>query len=63
MNNEQRYFDALTKIAKHYMPAEKLLRDGEKLYGVSGKEALEMAYENIQDEARAAIKGRRRPHA
>lgn len=60
MNNEQRYYDALKRITKYQTP-EKLLRRAEKQYGCSGEEALEMAYENIQQEARNAIAGKRRP--
>lgn len=64
MNNklsEQIYYDTLRRIAKDYMPAERILRDGDKKYGVPGDEALVMAYENIQADAAAAIRGRRRP--
>lgn len=39
--NEQRYYDALKRITKRYLPAARLLRDGQKLYGVSGEEALD----------------------
>lgn len=59
--NEQRYYDTLTRIAKHYQTAQQLLCSGERQYGIDGTEALEYAYENIQGEARAAIKGKRRP--
>jgi hypothetical protein len=60
-SNEQRYYDALRRIAKGYLSSERLHRDGEKLYGVSGEMAVEMAYDNIQAEAAEAIHGRRRP--
>lgn len=60
-SNEQRYYDILKRIAKSYASPERLKRDSEKRYGCSGEEAIEMAYENIQWEAEAAIKGRRRP--
>ncbi|WP_375414519.1 hypothetical protein [uncultured Bradyrhizobium sp.] len=60
MNNEQRYFDALKKIAREYQTADQLRRRTGQ-YGCSFEEEIEMAYENIQQEARAAIKGRRRP--
>ena len=59
--NEQRYFDALRKIAKAYMTTDQLQRCAEKKYHVGYLEALEMAYDNIQAEAAAAIRGRRRP--
>jgi hypothetical protein len=55
------YFDTLLKIARAYMRPDKLRRRAEKDYGVSYEEALEMAYENIQAEAAAAIYGKRRP--
>jgi len=60
-SNEQRYYDALKRIAKHYDTAENLLRDGETGYGLSGEETLQYAYENIQGEAACAIRGKRRP--
>lgn len=56
----QEYFDELQAIA-HYLPSEKLLRVSEKLYGVSRQEALEMAYDNMLETAKAAVCGRRRP--
>lgn len=56
----QEYFDELNVIA-HYLPSEKLLKQSERLYGLSGPEALEMAYDNMLETANAAIKGRRRP--
>lgn len=62
-SNERLYYATLRKIAKDYMSSERILRDGEKLYGVSGEEALQMAYDNIQVEAAAAIRGRRPPKA
>lgn len=59
--NELRYFDTLTKIANAYMTTEQLKKKAEKEYGVSYHEALEMAYENLQAEAAAAIFAARRP--
>jgi hypothetical protein len=59
--NELRYFDSLTRIAKAYMTTEQLQRRAQKMYGVSYHEALEMAYDNIQADARNAIRGKRRP--
>ena len=47
-SNEQRYYDALKRIAKAYMTTEQLQRRAEKMYGVSYHEALEMTYDNIQ---------------
>lgn len=60
-SNEQRYFDALKRIAS-YQTAERLLRHSYKDWGLDdGAEALEYAYENIQSEARNAVRGKRRP--
>lgn len=56
----QEYYDELTAIA-HYLPSEKLLKQSERLYGLSGPEALEMAYDNMLNTAKNAIKGRKRP--
>lgn len=62
MSHEQEYFDALRKIARNYHPSEWFTdRNADQAYGVEGREALEMAYDNIQAEAEAAIKGRQRP--
>jgi hypothetical protein len=36
-------------------------RRSERDYGLSGDEAVEMAYENVLNEARMAIKGKKRP--
>ena len=60
MSREQVYFDALKRIASYDSP-EKLQRDSEKVYGLDAKEALAMAYENVIEEAKSAIRGRRRP--
>ena len=57
---EQNYYDAL-KCITHYDPPDKLRKRAEKDYGLSGDEAIEMAYENVLTEARVAIKGKRRP--
>jgi hypothetical protein len=57
-SNEQRYYDALYKIARKYEKSEKLLRldeDSDDGYGISGVETLEYAYDNIQAEAERAI--------
>lgn len=61
-SNEQRYYDALRRIAKDYMTPAQIARDAAKSFGaLSTREYLEMAYENIQEEAKRAIKGKRRP--
>ena len=60
MSNEQLYYDRLKKIAKGYMTPDQIRRDsggGPLTY----TEYLEMSYENIQQEAALAIKGKRRP--
>lgn len=44
-------------IAKEYETPEKLRKDSEKKYGLDFEEAIEMAYENIQNEAKKTIKG------
>lgn len=56
---QQRLFDALRRIAKDYRSAQSILNKPD--FGLDGPECLEMAYENIQAEAAAAIKGIRRP--
>ena len=61
-SNEQRYFDALKRITKYQSP-ERLAASAERQYGLSPHEAIEMAYDNIQGEAAAAIRGKRRPKA
>lgn len=57
----QRMFDALKMIANDYQTPFQLKRDSEKEYGISYEEALEMSYENIQNLAKHAVKGMRRP--
>lgn len=51
----------LERIAKQYQTPAQLQRASEKKWGIEYCEALEMAYENIQTEAKAAIKGVRLP--
>ncbi len=60
-NNEALYFSALKKIAKDYMSPDQLRRKAEKAYGLSYEEALKYAYENMQQEAINAIRGKRAP--
>jgi hypothetical protein len=60
IEREQRLFDALKRITSYSSPAD-LRRTSEKKYGLEGDEAIEMAYENVLQEARNAIKGLRRP--
>lgn len=61
LTNEWIYFQALQKIARQYMTTEQLQRKAQKEWGVSYHEALEMSYDNIQAEAREAIRGKRKP--
>ena len=60
MTNELRYFTALKKIGSYISP-ERLRASSEKAYGLTYEEALEMAYENVINEAKEAIYGRRTP--
>jgi hypothetical protein len=55
---ELKLYGALHRIARDYQSASRLIRHGD--CGLSGPEALEMAYENIQQEAENAIRGIRR---
>lgn len=54
------YYDALKRITQ-YETVERLRRNAEKQYGITGEEAIEYAYENVIQEARNAIRGKRRP--
>lgn len=56
----QRLFDALKRITRYSSPQE-LERIAERKYGLDGAEAIEMAYENVLEEARQAVRGVRRP--
>lgn len=58
--HEDKFYRALKRIAA-YMSPERLRRQAEREYGLSYEEALEMAYDNIQGEAHAALRGYRRP--
>lgn len=59
-SNEQRYFDALKTIGREYQTSDQLRRNAGQ-YGCDHVEELEMAYENIQELAKRAVKGKRRP--
>lgn len=61
-DNERFYLQALKEIAS-YDSAEWLRRNCEKKYGLSYEEALEMAYDNIRQEAKYAVTARRAPTA
>lgn len=57
---EKRLYDALRRIARDYMSSEELRRVAFRRYALDGDEAIEMAYDNVLGEAKAAIKGVRR---
>lgn len=61
VEQQQRLYDALRRIAKEYMSPTQLRRSSQWLYGLEYDEALEVAYENIIAEARSALRGIRRP--
>lgn len=58
---QQRQFlimhEALRRIAKEYQTPDQLRKSCEKQYGLSYNESITMAYENLQAEAKQAIKG------
>lgn len=56
----RKMYDALKTITKYQTPA-RLRKDSERLYGLAGDEAMDIAYENIIEHARAAIHGMRKP--
>lgn len=56
---EQKLLKTLRRIAREYRSAESILRTGDA--GLSGEETLEYAYDNIQQEAKNAIRGIRLP--
>lgn len=53
---EIRLYSALKRIAAYQSPA-RLRRSSVKDWGVEYEEALEMAYENVLEEAKRATKG------
>lgn len=52
-----RLYKALKKISQGYQTPVQLRKNSEKQYGIGYEESLEMAYENLQAEAKEAIKG------
>jgi len=48
---------ALIRIAHDYKTPAQIYKTAENRYGLSGSEALQYAYENIQAEAKAAVRG------
>jgi len=57
--NYNRMRETLIKITKYQTP-DKMRKDSNKDWGLSFEEAIEMAYENIQDEAKFGVKGVRK---
>lgn len=62
MNKKQaerfnRMRDTLRRIAMEYQTPDQLRRSSNKQWGLDYQEALEYSYENVQQEARAAIRG------
>ena len=51
--------DTLVEISKYQTP-DKLRKDSQKDWGLEYEEALEMAYENIQETARMSVIGVRK---
>lgn len=47
----------LKRIATGYQTPDQLRRGAEREYGIAADEAIEYAYENMQQEARNAMKG------
>jgi hypothetical protein len=58
-SREERFRLALERIRAYMTPAQ-LRRSSWRSYGLKYDEALEMAYENVLGEARAALRGVRR---
>jgi hypothetical protein len=58
--NEQRYYDVLKRIAVGFQTSDQLRKQAGQ-YGCDHLDELEMSYENMQQAAKDAIKGRRRP--
>lgn len=60
-NKQQEQFNrmlaALKTISQDYQTPDQLRKNSEKMWGVDYEEALEMAYENIQQLAKDASKG------
>lgn len=60
ISRDQKLYDALKRIGSYMLP-EKLRKNSQRLYGLDGDEAIEMAYENVIQEAKIAIRGMKRP--
>ena len=64
MSKQEKDFEQMYRGLKRilgYMSPEQIQRRGKQLYGCEANEVLEMAYENVIGEAKAAIKGVRLP--
>ena len=61
IEKQQRLYDALKRIARDFRTAESILRKPD--FGLDATECLEMSYENIQDVAKNAIRGIKRPES
>jgi hypothetical protein len=57
---EARFYAALVTIAKHYRTSRQVMQQSYR-GGLEPAEALEYAYDNLQAEAQAALKGYRAP--
>ncbi|RRJ97841.1 hypothetical protein Ga0100231_005115 [Opitutaceae bacterium TAV4] len=57
---EQKLYNALKRISQ-YAPPDNMRKHSEKAFGLDPDECIEMAYENVIAEAKAATKGMRRP--
>ena len=60
LDYEARFLAALRRIAQHDTTGA-LRRSAEKRFGLGYEEVLEMAYDNMREEAITALKGYRRP--
>ena len=55
-----RYFAALKRISQYQSP-DRMRKSSQKDWGLGFEETLEYAYENVIQEARNAIRGKRPP--
>lgn len=55
--NYNKMRSALIAIYKGYMTPDQLRKRSEKDFGLGFNECIEMVYENIQEDARIAVKG------
>lgn len=59
-SDAQRFYDFLKRITLYQSP-ERLRKHSVREWGLEYPDALEYAYENVIEDARRAIKGKRRP--